>query len=121
MAEILVAEDDASVRLILRHILRKAGHEVTVSEDGSAALELLDRRRFDILIADIGMPEIDGLTLAVRLRESSSNPETPVVILTSNVLDDTLQRAERLGVSAYLTKPVSSSLLLRTVAELVQQ
>lgn len=69
MAEILIAEDDGSMRGFLKLALEKAGHHVDVCEDGLKALNALTKRRYDLLLADIVMPEMDGVELATRAKD----------------------------------------------------
>lgn len=80
MASILLAEDDASLRTFLSKALGKAGHVVTACEDGVEALGALEMRDYDLLLADIVMPGIDGIELAQRA--SSHLPDIKVLFIT---------------------------------------
>ena len=80
MALILVAEDDDAVREFIARALRRAGHEVETVTDGSEALTALQTKRFDMLLTDIVMPELDGITLALKV--SSDFPEMPILLMT---------------------------------------
>jgi two-component system cell cycle response regulator CpdR len=80
MARILIAEDDDNMRRFLARALARAGHEVEAAGDGEAALELVRRHDFDLLLADVVMPGIDGVELARRAAEML--PEIRVMFIT---------------------------------------
>ncbi len=80
MAHILIAEDEDAVRAFLVRALGLRGHEITAVADGSAALEALQKASFDLLLADIVMPQLDGVTLA--LKASKDFPELRIVLMT---------------------------------------
>lgn len=81
MAKILIAEDDSSMRGFLQLALKKAGHEVTVAEDGTEALDILKRRQdFNLLLADIVMPGMDGIELSQRATDMA--PDMKVMFIT---------------------------------------
>jgi two-component system cell cycle response regulator CpdR len=80
MARILLAEDDAEMRSFLAHCLRRAGHDVSATEDGESAASQLERRDFDLLLADVVMPGIDGVELAKRAARIA--PDLKIVFIT---------------------------------------
>ncbi len=80
MIRILLAEDDESMRLYLARALERVGYDVTAVDRGTAALPLLERERFDLLLTDIVMPEMDGIELAQRAAEIS--PDVRVMFIT---------------------------------------
>ncbi len=80
MARILLAEDDASMRRFLARGLARAGHQVTEARDGLEALTSLERGAFDLLLADIVMPGVDGIDLAKRARRE--DPTLKVMLIT---------------------------------------
>ncbi|MFQ5958265.1 MAG: response regulator [Alphaproteobacteria bacterium] len=80
MAHILIAEDEDAVREFLIRALGHKGHEVTAVADGSAALEALHKASFDLLLTDIVMPQLDGVTLA--LKASKDFPDLRIVLMT---------------------------------------
>jgi two-component system cell cycle response regulator CpdR len=80
MARILLAEDDAEMRSFLAHCLRRAGHDVSATEDGESAASQLERRSFDLLLADVVMPGIDGVELAKRAARIA--PALKIVFIT---------------------------------------
>lgn len=80
MIRILLAEDDEAMRTYLAHALSKAGYDVVAVDRGTEALPLLEKERFDLLLSDIVMPEMDGIELAQRCGEIA--PETKVMFIT---------------------------------------
>ncbi len=87
-------------------LIRLWGHEVTPVDHGSKALELFNRQTFDLIILDIQMPDIDGVSLLHMMRENKPDDQTPVVALTANVLNDEAGRLIELGFDYFLSKPI---------------
>ncbi len=86
MAEILVAEDEADIAMILREILEMAGHDVTVAIDGAHALELLESDPLpDIILADLKMPRMSGRRLIETLRSNLRTAALPVILVTGAI------------------------------------
>jgi DNA-binding NtrC family response regulator len=102
-ARILVAEDEANLRLVLQKELERAGHEVKVAADGEAALKLLEELNVDVLLTDINMPRIDGMELLRRVHQRPNPPE--VIMLTGHATVETAIEAMKLGAYDYLSKP----------------
>lgn len=113
MARILVVDDDAGVRSFLVGALAKAGHEVTGAEDGETGLAALARQDFELLLTDLKMPGMDGLTLLTRAK--AEQPELEVIVLTAHGSVDTAVAAMKAGAFEYLTKPLESPAELRLV------
>ena len=118
MTLILVAENDADIRQLLRDVLVHAGFEVIVSSDGSSALHTARTRRPDLLILDLGLPSMDGLDVARSLRRET---EPPIIMLTARAEEsDTLVGLE-LGADDYVTKPFSTKELVARVRAVLRQ
>lgn len=113
MARILVAEDEAAVREFVRRGLESKGHDVVAVDDGGEALERLAAGSFDLLLADIVMPVMDGIALA--LKASDVAPETPVLLMTGYAAEK--QRAHNLEslIADVLSKPFSLDQLATAV------
>jgi DNA-binding NtrC family response regulator len=106
VAHILVVDDEAGFRALLRDILEEAGHAVTEARDGAEALAFLERGAFDLVLTDRQMPKVDGLELVRRIRARRSPP--PVVVLTAHGSIPEAVDAVRLGAADYITKPLPS-------------
>lgn len=118
MARILAIDDDEGVRLMLREVLTREGHEVRLARNGEEALQLLSRHPCDLVITDIVMPRKEGIETIVELRRS--HPEVRIIALSgvgSGGGDDYLRFAEKLGAMRTLSKPVRVSDLRRVVSE----
>ena len=115
----LVVDDSLSVRKTLTQLLVDAGYEVRTARDGFDALDALSREKADIVLTDLEMPNLNGLDLTRRLRQSESWSTLPVIMITSRGTDKHRSNAEQVGVSAYLTKPYSDGELLNQVRDLL--
>ena len=104
-ARILVAEDEANLRLVLQKELERHGYRVQVAPDGEAALRKLEESNVDVLLCDINMPRMDGMELLRRVHERPNPPE--VIMLTGQATVETAVEAMKLGAYDYLTKPYS--------------
>jgi two-component system OmpR family response regulator len=118
VANLLVVDDDAHIREVMRFALTKAGHQVTEAADGATALALAQAKPFDLVVLDIVMPEMDGLELCRRLR---ARGELPIIFVSSR--DEELDRVLglELGGDDYLTKPFSPRELSARVAAVLRR
>ncbi len=119
MAHILIADDSLITQRIISQTLRKAGHVVCTADDGKIALELLGSELIDVLIADLSMPEVDGIELLRRVRSDARLAALPVMMLTASGQEHDRDIAREVGASAFLTKPASSSELITTLERLL--
>jgi two-component system sensor histidine kinase RpfC len=116
--KILVAEDNAANCKILRRILELAGHQAVVANDGTSALEVMGRERFDLVLMDINMPEMSGYEVTKMYRlEHLADPRLPIIALTADGTSETERLCRDAGLDAVLTKPVEASQLLAAIDE----
>lgn len=115
MEKILVVDDDRTTRHVLQKVLAGAGFGASIAKDGMEALDLLQKRRFDLLLLDVWMPRMNGLDLLARLRSRKTRPR--VVIMTSDDAPGTLLEAVRQQAFRYVHKPIEAKALLQTVRE----
>jgi two-component system, NtrC family, response regulator AtoC len=104
MAKLLVVDDENNLRLVVQKELSRLGHEVETESDGEHAWQTLEHKDFDVLLCDINMPRLDGISLLRRLREKMQNPPE-VIMLTGHATVETAIEAMKLGAYDYLTKP----------------
>ena len=122
---ILLVEDNALNAAVTRLHLDRMGHALTVAESAREAYALLARERFDVVLMDIEMPEIDGITATRTIRAGGPadapvlDPAVPVVAVTAHALEDVRQQCQEAGMNAFVTKPVNYKLLQRTLTEMV--
>jgi CheY-like chemotaxis protein/anti-sigma regulatory factor (Ser/Thr protein kinase) len=111
--EILICDDDATTRQMMRGVLKSGGFSVSTASDGQAALRALRKKKFDIVFLDIWMPKISGLDLLELLRDEPHIPK--IVVMTSDQTSETLLRALRGRVFHFLAKPIEARSLLELV------
>jgi len=112
-ATVLVVDDDPALRRLLKDLLEFLGHLVEEAPDGESALVAAGRRRFDLILLDLGLPGLDGLEVLDRLRAKSSDEE--VVVLTAHGSVERVVDAMRRGADDFLTKPADMSLVERVL------
>lgn len=116
MATILVVDDELGIRSLLSEILSDEGHSVELAENAAQARAYRDRERPDLVLLDIWMPDVDGITL---LKEWGSNHllTMPVVMMSGHGTIDTAVEATKFGALAFLEKPITLQKLLRAVEQ----
>lgn len=110
--EILVIEDDDTIRRFLALSLQSSGYRVTQAKSGTVALSLFEANAPSLVLLDLGLPDIDGMEVLERLRESGS---TPVIVVTARNADDQKVRALDAGADDYVVKPFSTAELLARI------
>jgi len=119
MSSLLVVDDNEMNRDVLGRRLEKAGYEVITVEDGIKALQVLENHKFDLILLDIMMPEMDGFQTLEQIRGREATREVPVVMLTSvNELDD-VKRCISLGANDYVLKPYDIDELRKRIENLI--
>jgi len=116
---VLLAEDHPTNRRVVELILNAAGVDLTCVENGAEAVDVWAMGRFDLILMDMQMPVMDGLTAtqAIRAREARDGlPRTPIYSLTANAMPEHARASAEAGADGHLTKPISAEALLRTVA-----
>ncbi|MGC4089396.1 MAG: sigma-54 dependent transcriptional regulator [Polyangiaceae bacterium] len=109
-ATVLVVDDDAAVALVLSALLTQAGYEAVRADSGAAALSLLERRPVDVVLSDVRMPGLDGLSLLQRVREGW--PDIPVILLTAHASVSLAVDAMKAGAQDFLEKPFEREAVL---------
>ncbi len=120
MARLLIVDDDPDARRLIGLVLRRAGHETLYAEDGSHALEVMDREQPDLVILDLMLPGMDGFEVLEAMRQRAALAGLPVIVLTAKAQITPAAGQKPMNVHAYLTKPVSAEALLRTVQEVLE-
>ncbi len=119
-ARILLAEDNETSRKIISKILEHAGHQVDLVGDGEEALDLLESRRYGLIILDMNMPLMGGLdVLRIHRATAREQPPTPVIIFTANATREAMQEVTAAGADLYLSKPIEATALLDAVQTLI--
>lgn len=118
MSRILLVEDNPPSRKLLTDHLRRVGHEVHGFERADAALEWLETSSVDLVIMDIQLPGIDGLTATRLLRERAATRDVPILAVTAHAMRGDEERILAAGCDAYVAKPIEHRPFLELVARL---
>lgn len=120
--KILTVDDSTSVRKMIEFALKSKGYVVSAAVDGQEGLEILERGdRFDLVVLDINMPRMDGLTLLKTVRARPNWGRLPILMLTTEGQDADRDQALSLGASDYMVKPFRPTELIERVAKLLEQ
>ncbi len=118
--DVLLAEDNSISRTLVTRLLEKRGHRVVGAANGVEALAALERQRFDLVLMDIQMPDMNGLetAAAIRAREQSSGVHIPIIALTAHAMKGDKERCLEAGMDGYLQKPLRASELFGAIERL---
>jgi two-component system chemotaxis response regulator CheY len=119
MARILAVDDSAAMRQMVGITLQGAGHQVEQAIDGCQALEIAEKQKFDLVITDVNMPNMDGITLVRELRNRASYKFVPLLVLTTEATTERKQQGKAAGATGWLVKPFNPERLLATVAKVL--
>ncbi|MEQ8207006.1 MAG: response regulator, partial [Woeseia sp.] len=111
----LIADDDATVRTIMREVLEQAGFRVEEASDGQMALDQFEQFRPDVVLLDVEMPHMDGHTVCKRIRAQETLRATPVFIITGRDDPQSIQYAYEIGATDFLSKPIPWTILAHRV------
>lgn len=120
MAKILVVDDEPVTNRLLSLMLQRNNHTVLTANNGVEALSCLDKTHIDLMITDINMPDMNGLTLLETLRANQQHKNLPVIVLTAIGQEHMSQIAAQKGATDFLTRPVSSWELKEAVSGCLQ-
>ncbi len=118
---VLVVEDSATMRAFVVSALESRGFEVATAKSGFEALKVLPRERFQLIITDVNMPDINGLELVRYIRDSPGHRHSPLILISTDGRERDRERGMKLGASDYLVKPFSPDELLAAVDRCLSQ
>jgi CheY-like chemotaxis protein len=121
MKKILVADDRASSRELIRSVLESCGYQVFEAGDGREAVDLARLQHPDLLILDLQMPALDGMGALAELRSDERFRNVPILALTASAMRGDRERALSAGFTEYVTKPINLGFLRRELARLLDQ
>ena len=121
MTTVLYVEDNVENRLLVRRILTAEGYTVLEAGNAREALDVLRLHTPELILVDINMPEIDGLTLTSTLKSQPELAMVPVIALTANVMRGDRERVLAAGCDGYIQKPIDVDGLPRQIARFLQQ
>ena len=115
---ILIVDDSATMRNMIKAVVSEMGFEIHTAQDGEKAYRMCENQKFDVVITDINMPNMDGIELIRLLRESENAKYTPILVITTEGGDNVKQAGKTAGASGWIVKPFNPDTLKRAVAKL---
>jgi len=115
---VLIVDDSASIRQVVSMTLKGAGYDVIEGCDGKDALSKLDGRKVHLIISDVNMPNMDGITFLKNVKQLPAYKFTPVIMLTTEAGDAKKQAGRAAGAKAWIVKPFNPPVLLDAVSKL---
>jgi CheY-like chemotaxis protein len=119
MKKVLVVEDDNDTRVIWQTVLEHHGYTVIGAGDGPEGVRLAQEQRPDLIVMNLSMPSLDGITATALLREDPRTATVPIIACTGYVREDGEDQAEEAGVNAYLEKPCEPSRMVEEVERFI--
>ncbi len=116
---ILIVDDSSSVRQVVGITLRGAGYEVVEGCDGKDGLSKLDGRKIHLIVSDVNMPNMDGISFVKQVKTLASYRFTPVIMLTTESADEKKREGQAAGAKAWVVKPFKPEVLLNAVQKLI--
>jgi two-component system chemotaxis response regulator CheY len=116
---VLVIDDSPSMRAMVAETLRGAGFAVVEGENGEDGLRRLQAQKPDLILTDVNMPVMDGITFVAHLRQRPDHRFTPVLILTTEASEGRKQAGKTAGATGWLVKPFDPDQLLKTIARVL--
>jgi len=116
---IMIVDDSASIRQVVSLTLKGAGFNVIDAVDGVDALKKLDGVKIHLLVTDVNMPNMDGITLVQEAKKLPAYKFTPMMMLTTEASDEKKQAGRAAGAKAWLVKPFQPPMLLAAVSKLI--
>lgn len=117
---IMIVDDSASLRQVVCIALKGAGYEVIEACDGKDALGKLDGKKVHLIISDVNMPNMDGITMVQEVKKMPNYKFTPIIMLTTESQEDKKAQGQAAGAKAWVVKPFQPAQMLNAVSKLVQ-
>jgi two-component system chemotaxis response regulator CheY len=116
---IMIVDDSSSLRTVVSIALKNAGYDVVEASDGKDALAKLNGQKFNLIVSDVNMPNMDGITFVSQLKQMPNYKFTPVIMLTTETDDAKKAAGKAAGARAWVVKPFQPPILLDAIAKLV--
>lgn len=116
--KILIVDDSSSLRSVVNTALSSAGYDVIEACDGKDALTKLNGDKYHLIISDVNMPNMDGISFVKAMKQNASYKFTPVIMLTTESQEGRMQEGKDAGVKAWVVKPFKPDMMLDAVAKL---
>lgn len=119
MTKILTVDDSASIRQMVSFTLKSAGFEVAEAADGAEGLQAIKADKYDLVISDVNMPNMDGISFVKALRQLDNYKFTPVLMLTTESSGDKKNAGRQAGATGWIVKPFNPDQLLATIKKVI--
>jgi len=116
---IMIVDDSASIRQVVGIAIKAAGYDVIEASDGKDALSKLTGDKIHLIVSDINMPNMDGITFVKEVKQLANYKFTPIIMLTTEVDEAKKNAAKEAGAKAWVNKPFQPPVLLAAIAKLV--
>ncbi|TWC28178.1 two-component system chemotaxis response regulator CheY [Pseudomonas sp. SJZ079] len=116
---VMVVDDSSSVRQVVSIALKGAGYEVIEASDGKDALSKLNGQKIHLMISDVNMPNMDGITLVREVKKLANYKFTPIIMLTTESQESKKKEGQEAGAKAWVVKPFQPAQMLAAVSKLV--
>jgi two-component system chemotaxis response regulator CheY len=116
---IMIVDDSASLRQVVSMALQDAGYETIEAGDGKEALGKLDSTKINLVICDVNMPNMDGITFVKELKKLPNHKFTPVIMLTTETQEAKKQEGQAAGAKAWVVKPFQPAQMVQAVSKLI--
>lgn len=120
MYKILLVDDDADVRRLVKKILERGGHQVVVVDNGLSALNELNAQKYDLLLSDASMPQYSGFDLIRTVRQQNKHNDLLIAMLTGRREKQDIEQAIELGVKDYIVKPIDPEQFLQKIGKILE-
>ena len=121
MTTILLVDDSATIRNMLKATLEPFGYRILEASGGRAGLEVVKQEKLDLIISDQNMPGLDGLGMVKSIRAGSNNPGVPILVLTTETSDEMKAASRAAGASGWMSKPFTPERLEAALKKLLNQ
>lgn len=119
--KILIVDDEPSIVLAINHLLITAGYTTDIAENGLEALQKVQKFKPDLIVLDVMMPEMDGFSVALKLREEPKHQDLKILFLTAKISDKDRFNGYATGADHYLTKPFDNEKLIMKVKQMLEE
>ena len=118
-ATILIVDDSVSIRQSVRFILEQSGYTVAEAADGQEGLIRLGEQKADLVITDVNMPNMDGLTMVRKIRETDGIKFVPILVLTTESQGSVIEDGKKAGATGWIVKPFNDEKLVETIKKVL--
>lgn len=117
--KLLVVDDSSAIRQSVSFILQQSGYETVLAEDGQDGLNKVQEQEFSMIITDVNMPNMDGITMITKIRENPKYKFMPIIVLTTESQEGKMQQGKAAGATGWIVKPFDATRLIAVVKKLI--